>query len=177
MGFGRALLAAALLFTTALADGQAPQWKTYDYPEDGFAASFPSLPDLQKKDIETPSGTLELRSYVAGSGDAALMVGVCDYSNETAVKDPDQRLQGAMNSAIANSGSNLLNERKIAQGGNQGIAFEGENNTTHFIARFYMIGTTLYQTLVIFPLNKPFNETSRFLDSFQPVPRTKGKSE
>jgi hypothetical protein len=35
-----------------------------------------------------------------------------------------------------------------------------------------MVGSTLYQTLVVAPLGKPYANTTRFLDSFQLIPRT-----
>jgi hypothetical protein len=35
-----------------------------------------------------------------------------------------------------------------------------------------MVGSTLYQTLVVAPLGKPYADTARFLDSFQLIPRT-----
>ena len=87
-------------------------------------------------------------------------------------KDPEQLLLGAKNSALANSGANLLNESKIALGPNQGLQFEAESSASHYSARFYIVGSTLYQTLVVFPLNKPFDQTASFLDSFKLITRT-----
>jgi hypothetical protein len=163
----------ALLVSGALATAQSAQWKIYDYPDDGFAASYPSLPDLQRKNIDTPAGALDMRSYVAGAGDTALLIGVCDFGPAFADKDPYQILEGAKKGSLANSGSNLLRERRIVLGKNQGLEFDAENNATHFTARMYLVGTTLYETLVVSPLNKPFNERERFLDSFQLQTRTK----
>jgi hypothetical protein len=163
----------ALLAGSALAAAQSAQWKVYDYPDDGFAATYPLLPDLQRKNIDTPAGTLEMRSYVAASGDTALLIGVCDFGSTFAGKDPHQILEGAKKSSLANSGSNLLRERRIELGGNQGLAFDAENNAAHFTAHMYFVGTTLYEVLVVSPLTKPFKETARFLDSFQLEPRTK----
>jgi hypothetical protein len=70
-----------------------------------------------------------------------------------------------------------LKETKITLGANPGLQFEAENSSTHFTARMYMVGATLYETLVVSPLNKPFDQTGRFLDSFQLVTRTKYKPE
>lgn len=148
------------------------QWKLYSYPPDGFAASFPSQPDTQKKNIETPAGLFELRSYVASAGDASLFVSVCNYGGSFEKKDPSQLLLGAKNSALANSGAHLLNEKSIALGPNQGLQFEAETLATHYTARFYIVGSTLYQAIVVFPLNKPFYQANEFLDSFQLITKT-----
>ena len=71
------------------AAAQAPNWQTYSYPVDGFSASFPAQPEEQKKNVDTDAGPIELRSYVGTDGDVAVIVGVSDYGNATAGKNPD----------------------------------------------------------------------------------------
>jgi hypothetical protein len=58
----------------------------FQYPSDGFRASYPSEPQLQKRDIPTDAGTLELRSCTVESGQTALFIGVCDYGSQVAGK-------------------------------------------------------------------------------------------
>ena len=58
----------------------------FQYPSDGFRASYPSEPQLQKRDIPTDAGTFELRSYPVESGQTALFIGVCDYGSQVAGK-------------------------------------------------------------------------------------------
>jgi hypothetical protein len=53
--------AAVLCFAVALS-AQAQEWKSYSYPSDGFRASFPSEPQLQKSNVPTQAGTFELRA-------------------------------------------------------------------------------------------------------------------
>jgi hypothetical protein len=151
---------------------QTPTWKSYSYPVDGFTASYPSEPDLQKKDVPTDAGTFELRSYIGTDGDVAMFVGICDYGSKTEGQNPDDLLQGAKNGALQNSNSHLLTESKITLGIYHGLTFEAESDQAHFSARIYMVGSTLYQTLVVAPLGKPYANTTRFLDSFQLIPRT-----
>lgn len=160
-----------------LAAAQVLQWKLYDYSDEGFTALYPSLPDVQKKSIDTPEGTFELRTYSAGAGDSTLMVGICDYGPIVASKSPDQMLQGAKNSMVANSSAHVISEKKIELNKNQGIEFEAENGSTHFSVRMYVVQTTMYQALVASPLSKRFHQTERFLDSFQLVPRIKYESQ
>jgi hypothetical protein len=148
-----------------------PAWKSYSYPADGFSASFPSEPELQKRDVPTDAGTFELRSYIGTDGAVAMFIGVCDYGAQAAGKDPDTLLQGAKNGALTNSKSHLLSEKKMTLGIYHGLTFEAESDTAHFSARVYMVGTTLYQTLVVYPLGKPYADTTRFLDSFQLIAR------
>ncbi len=46
----------------------------------------------------------------------------------------------------------------------------------HFYARIYLVGTTLYQTLIASPLGGPYAGTTTFLDSFQLIPRVSGEA-
>jgi hypothetical protein len=157
--------------TTAKPSAPATEWKTYSYQADGFSASYPSEPELQKRDIPTDAGSFELRSYIAQVAPVALFIGVCDYSTQAAGKDPDDMLQGAKNGALDKSKSHLVSEKKITLGIYHGVEFEAESDVAHFTARIYMVGTTLYQTLVVSPLGKPFDGTTRFLNSFQLIAR------
>ncbi len=151
------------------------EWKSYSYPADGFQASFPSVPDLQKKDIPGEAGSFQLRSYIAQDSGVATFVAVCDYGSMTgspAGKDANTVLQSVKNGALQNSSSHLLNEKKIVLGDNPGLEFEGQSDSAFFTFRVYLVGSTLYQMLVIAPLGKPYANTVRFLDSFQLIPKT-----
>ena len=155
---------------------QTADWKQYTYSDDGFQASYPSPPDLQKKSVQTSAGEFELRSYSAAAADTQLIIGVCDYGTAVADKSSYQMLLGAKNSMLSNSASHLVSEKKIALGTNPGAQFEAENSATHFTVRMFMVGTTLYEALVISPINKPFDQSDHFFDSFQFVTRTKTES-
>lgn len=165
------------LVLAALAAAQTLHWKLYDYSDEGFTALYPSLPDVQKKSVNTPDGTFELRTYSAGAVDSTLMVGICDYGPVVANRKPDEMLQGAKNSMVVNSSAHLISEKKTVLDKNQGIEFEAENGSTHFSVRMYMVQTTMYEALVASPLSKPFDQSRRFLDSFHLVARTKYESQ
>ncbi|MGA2887520.1 MAG: hypothetical protein ABSE51_05660 [Terracidiphilus sp.] len=155
---------------------QSPEWKTYSYAADGFSASFPSSPTVSKKDVPTDAGSFEFRSYVVEVAPVAMSIGVCDFGAAVASKDPDTVLEGAKDGALANSNSHLVSENKIILGANHGVAFEAESDTAHLSFRTYLVGTTLYQALVVFPLGRPYADTARFLDSFQLIPRVSGRA-
>ena len=163
---------AAVLCFTAMLGAQAPEWKSYSYPADGFSASFPSEPGMQKKNVPTDKGSFELRAYLVEDGRAALYVGVCDYGTAISDRTPDQVLQGAKQGAINNVKAHLLREKAVTLGSYPGVEFEAENDTMHFYARIYLVGTTLYQTLIAAPLGSPYVSATTFLDSFQLIPRT-----
>ena len=150
---------------------QAQSWKTYSYPADGFSASFPGEPQFSKQDVPTDKGSFELRAYLVEEGQAALYVGVCDYGSAISDRTPDQVLNGAQQGAIDNVKAHLLSGKTITFGSYPGREFEAENDTLHFSARIYLVGSTLYQTLIAAPLSSPYVNTTRFLNSFQLIPR------
>ena len=167
-------LAVALLAFAAALGAQAPQWKTYSYPADGFSAAFPGEPQFSKQNVPTDKGSFELRAYLVEDGQAALYVGVCDYGSAISDRTPDQVLNGAQQGAIDNVKAHLVSGKTITFGAYPGREFEAENDTLHFHARIYLVGTTLYQTLTAAPLAQPYAGITRFLDSFQLITRVSG---
>jgi hypothetical protein len=149
----------------------ATDWKPYTYPTDGFSASFPSAPTMQKQNVTTDAGTFELRTYIAEDSSAAFIGAVCDYGATAAGKDPDALLDDAQKGAINNLKAHLLTEKKIAFGANHGVEFEADSDTAHISARIYLAGTALYQVIVAGPLKARPADTARFLDSFQLIDR------
>jgi hypothetical protein len=162
------------LFSFVALGAQAQQWQTYSYPADGFSAAFPAEPQMQKKDVPTEKGSFELRAYLVEDGQAALYVGVCDYGSAISDRTPDQVLDGAQQGAIDNVSAHLLRGKQITFGSYPGREFEAENDSMHFYARIYLVGTTLYQTLIASPIGTPYVSASTFLDSFQLIPRVSG---
>ncbi|MGB8260698.1 MAG: hypothetical protein WCE75_10125, partial [Terracidiphilus sp.] len=150
---------------------QTAEWKTYTYASDGFSISFPTAPDVKKQNVPTQKGTFELRAYVSQPGESALYVGVCDYGTAVEGRDPDDVLAGAQDGALQNVQAKLTTGRKFTFGIYHGVEFEGDSATMHFSARIYLVGTTLYQTLVASPVARPYGETPRFLNSFQLIAR------
>ncbi len=164
---GRMSLCAALLGLAATGGAQTLQWKEYSYAADGFAVSFENVPDIQKKTVPTDAGPIELRTYSEQIGSVQLMVTVSDYGSALKVKDADAELEGAKNAAVKNAGARLVSEKKFMFDVYPGLEFEAESGTARFTARIYLVGSTLYQTLVAAPVGKPFAGTTEFLDSFK----------
>jgi hypothetical protein len=170
--FGRLALIAALLALGSALTAQTPGWKSYSYPADGFTASYPSQPELQKRDVPTDAGNFQLRSYIVQEGTVVMFIGVCDYGAQAAGKDAASLLQGARNGALQNSKSHLLTEKQVTLGASPGIEFEAESDAMHASARIYLVGTVLYQVLIAYPLGNPYAGAAHFLDSFQLIQRT-----
>jgi NADH dehydrogenase/NADH:ubiquinone oxidoreductase subunit G len=165
---------AVLMFIgiVTLAAAQAPEWKAYTYASEGFSISLPSAPQQNKDNVVTDAGTIETRSYLVELARAALFIGVSDFDKRAAQSDPDKLLQGARDGALQNSKSHLVSEKKLMLGIYPGIEFEGASDEAHFTARVYLVGTRMYQTLVVAPIGQTYDGASRFLDSFQLIPRT-----
>jgi hypothetical protein len=159
--------AAALAAQSPAGAAPSPEWKVYSYAVDGFSASFPAQPQTDKKEIPTQAGAFEMRYYLVQDGDAALVIGVCDYGAAVSGHDPDAVLAGAQKGALDNVQAHLVSGQKITLGANKGVEFEGENTALHLSARLYLVGTTLYQTLIARPIDQPYVDTARFLDSFK----------
>jgi hypothetical protein len=149
-----------------------PVWQSYTYPSDGFSVTFPAEPQLEKRDVPTEAGSFQLRSYSAQLDQVAFFaVGVVDYGTATAGKDPDTMLQESKEGSLKNSNAHLVSETKITLGAYHGVAFEAESDAAHLSARMFFVGPVLYQTLVVAPIDKPYPDTIRFLNSFQLIAR------
>ena len=145
----------------------ALDWKPYPYPADGFSASFPSQPKVEKQDIQTDTGKFQLRTYVSDEGQAEYIAAVCDYGQTAAGKDPDTLIANAEKGAVNNLKAHLVSEKNITLGTDKGVEFEADSDSAHVAARIYLAGNVLYQMIVASPLNARPDDTSRFLNSFQ----------
>jgi hypothetical protein len=142
-------------------------WKEYAYESDRFAMSAPQEPALNKRQIDTKVGPIELRSYSVTDGDSALFVGVADYGSHMDNQDSKTVLQGAKEGALKNSNSTLISEKEITRQGYPGLAFETESEKFHFSARIYLVGSRLYQSVAVFPRETSYADTTRFHESLR----------
>jgi hypothetical protein len=161
----QAIAAAFMVFAAvATSTAQAHNWATHDYSADGFSISLPSDPQINTQ--TDPTGA-SMRSYTVGLGQSVLMIGVMRFGAITPTKGPDAILQDGKNSALAQSKTHLVSEKKIMLSGAPGLDFEAENETVHIRARIYIVGATTYQLVEGYPIGKPFDHATDFFDSFQ----------
>jgi len=169
----RSFTSALAVLSLAVALGaQTPEWKTYSYPTDGFSAAFPSEPQMKSRSVPSDAGSVELRRYLADDDSVGMMIAVCDMGAAIAGKDPDTLMQDTVNEVRQISNTRLLSEKKITLGVYHGIAYEFESDARHVTSRIYLVGSTLYQVMVAYPIGKPYADTAWFLDSFQLIART-----
>jgi len=149
----------------------AADWKPYPYPADGFSASFPSQPTLDKQNIATDAGPVEYHSYTVEDASTALIAGVTNFGPTLAGKDPDKILQGAKTGAVTNSKGRLVSEKPITLGVNHGIEFVIDSDSARVTARVYLVGTSIYEVIVASPSQSNYADATRFLDSLQLIDR------
>lgn len=165
----------ALFVAAALHAQNAPEWKAYSFPSDGFRVSFPAQASQSKQNVNSNVGPVELRLYVASDASVSYLVGVVDYPDNGTTENPDVRLQRVKQGSLANAKLQLVSEKKMMLGVYHGLEFEGESNSARMVTRAYFVGGTLYQTGVVWPAaaQRP-PDMPRFLDSFQIIPRVRG---
>lgn len=160
-----ALFAALLVCVSAGA--QSSTWKTYSYPADGFSISAPSEPQLSSQNVPTDAGTFVVHLYASNAGTVALYVGRNDYGSAMNGRDPHTVLTAAMNGAATAQNGHLTKSQNIQIGKYPGYSFEGVNDQGHFYARNYLVGSVLYQLIVMVPTNQTYGDAEQFLGSFR----------
>ena len=159
--------------TASQGDTSTPTgWKRCTFAADGFSASFPSDPDVQKKEVPTDAWTFELRTYTARIDSSALFIGVLDYGVTAESSEPAALLQGVKTGFVKNVKGKLMNEKPALLEDKPGLTFEVESDSMHFFSRIYLIGTTLYQEHVASPLKDIYPAPNLFFESFHLVPRS-----
>jgi len=147
------------------ASALVPGWKTYSYPADGFSADFPIAPGVKTTSIPTEAGNVETHQYLAEDSSTTLMIVISDYGTANQGRDPDNVLKGAQDGFVGKLGARLTSSGKTTLGGNSGVTFEGQSKVFRFSCRYYIVGSRMFQTVVLFPLKEPYSNTSHFLDS------------
>jgi hypothetical protein len=163
----------AILFVSLTAPAQM---KSYDFPADGFRASFPAKPEFSKETIPEGQLNFDLHNYIAidKATDAVFVISVTDFGKYLDGKDPDEVLQGAENGALANAKAHVIgSHKKIFLGANHGLALEAETDEMHLSIRLYLVGGILYQLDIVSRKEKKYDAaaTERFFDSFQLIAR------
>ncbi len=169
----RHAVCATLLCLAAALSAQTEKWETYKYPADGFRASFPAEPTLERNRKESKSGAILMDSYCAQVSAASLCVAVIDQGPEATGLTPQALLDRTKVGVLAVPKTRELHEHEIDLDGYKGVEIETENEKAHTLTRIYLVDNTLYQTMAVFPIETPFAGASRFLDSFKLIERVR----
>ena len=144
-----------------------PSLKTFSYPEDGFSVAFPFEPHLTKIDRLDLGDSIQSHMYFAQNVQTGLVV-IADYHTVSAKPIvPATELQSEQSDFLKSATSRLLREKEIVFNNYSGVEFEAESDQLHTFARFYVVGTTIYKTVVFTIPGKTYADSARFLDSFQ----------
>jgi hypothetical protein len=164
----------AALLTVALAPGvQADDdWKTYRYPQDGFAADFPTPPVLTDQELDPQRGTREM-AYWSDLGDIAFGVHAAHFHHEViASQPPDKQIQTVVDGVRSGLNCAVSSQRVIALPGATGreVTFDKcpAEHAGGAKQRIFIVGDRLFQMLVLgsTPGLAESADTKRFLESF-----------
>ena len=160
--------------TALVAQNPAPAtksgWKTFSCPADGFSVLLPSEPNLSKNDVPIGDSRVEMHSYIVLMDLGALFVGTADFNGTSSASDPASLLQSVKSFALKNAHAQVLNEKTMVLNDQVGLEFEAASERMHYFARFYVVGTRVYQTLVELRPGVDYPDKARFLDSFEVIP-------
>ena len=172
-------IASIVLMASALAAfGQIPEWKQYEFPDDGFSISAASRPKLEKQMVETAAGQMEMRTYSLDVAVWAVGVIVNDFSAFPNVPAKEM-LQAAKNGSVQEVKGRLVSEKEIFLEGNSGIEYEIKTDSHHSICRIYYVKGRLITLISVAPLSMPyFPATDQFFNSLHFLkPQPDGKAD
>lgn len=144
--FSAGLLAAG----SALAADEG--WREFSFPESGFAAEYPSRPDVATRDyqtIQTPARAVPERVYSVNSGGVIYSVEVADFSRTEA--DKDRTIEEAARNVLA-QGKMTHDESGARVDFNYGREIRIEDGAGgSMTCAIFFIDHKLYQLRVTFP--------------------------
>jgi hypothetical protein len=128
-------------------------WPEFSFPEEGFAAQFPSEPKVEERIYQTalvPGGATKERVYTAESGGATYIIAVADFGRERTTE----------NRAIDEAARKLTSKGMLTHDVSARIEWhygrsmrvEDGGGTSYTSAIFY-IDNKVYQIEVVFPAN------------------------
>lgn len=144
-------LGVAVLFVTGARAAEGG-WELFSYPEAGFAAQYPTRPQMEIRDYktaQTPDGVVKERAYSTNFGGVVYAVAVADFTGARA--DKDKTIEEAVKN-LSNLGKVTHDESGARIDGNYGreVRVEDANGTSYTDAIFF-IANKLYQLKVSYP--------------------------
>ena len=142
------------------------QWRTFN-PEGLFSVFLPCAPEVVKKDVTAADPqSFYLRSYVVQLHPGALQVEILSDDNRQG-EATEARLRRQMAREVESLTGNVTREKRINLDGFPGLECEIQGKSSDFTVRIYLVNSMVYRTLVMRPLDAPYPDTERFLDSFR----------
>lgn len=170
------LMVALLLAGFAgVAWGQKPEWKEHSYPDDGFSVTVPSQPEVEKDQVDTEGGKLDLHTYSVGVGSFfwGLAVTVTDLGR-FGDQPPKDILQAGMNGSAAETKGKITAQKEISLHGAPGIEYELSTEKNRSRIRSYYVNGRTITVMSVTALDLPFYaDTDRFFSSLRFIPEWK----
>ena len=139
--------------------------------EDGkFKVNFLGTPTVEKKDIPTEVGNIEMTSFsYEKSATEVFMIAYSDYPSEMVkASEPDVLLNGAREGALSSMGATMESQEKITLDGNPGYQFKAVAGTYYMVYKIFLKDNRLYQILMMRDGSYPSNEAvESFIGSFE----------
>ncbi len=166
------LVSIVFLVVATSAGLAADEWKTYRFPQDGFAADFPSpvTPQDQKPDAKR---MVRHNQYWSDQGDVAFGVSAAHFHHKIIVAEaPDKHLKGVIERVRGSLECTVRSQREVSFPGATAreVVFEKCKKLSGGVAkqRLLVAGDWLYQVMVLGtkPGIEDSADTKRFLESF-----------
>ena len=167
-------LLAALSVLMLVPRAEAVEWKTYRYPQYGFAAEYPSPPDPQEQKID-PKRLIRNMQYWADLGEVAYGVNAALFLHSVIAGQPAEKQIDAVLSGVRGSlKCSVRSQRPFTFPGGTGREIIFDKCPAPLVdakQRILIVGDWLYQLLVLgSKAGVPENpDTDRFLKSFSVV--------
>ena len=168
------MLLAALMALTFGPQAQAVEWKTYRYPEYGFAAEYPTVPVPQDQKID-PKKLIRNIQYWSDLGEVAYGVNAALFHHSViAGQPPDKQIQNVLEGVRGSLNCSVKSQRAIMFPGGTAREIVFEKCPAPMVdakQRILIVGDWLYQLLVLGtkPGIPESPDTKRFLESFSVV--------
>ena len=146
----------------------AQEWKAIKPEGTGISVEMPGDPKPTTQSVDTPAGKVEIVLYVLEVPKGAFLVNATTIPPNAPPATVDERLDGARNGAVNNSGGKLVSESKITLDGHPGRQLLIENAMGLFIhARVFIVDKKLVQTVAVSDQKDATPDIKRFMDSLK----------
>lgn len=166
-------LTSLVFFLPLLPAQDSPGWHRFHSKTGGFTLSFPGGPPAEQKQIvRTPTGNLDVTSYVFESkqNPGRYLVSFSEYPEGAVATGTDEkRLDYARDGLVSRSKGKLVSESRIKVEGFPGrdLVIEMEPNNA-LRTRMFAVKNRLFQVMVLGPRKMVQAKTTEiFLESFQ----------
>lgn len=164
---------ATLPAPTVITDAEPTQetsdsWKTFTSEEGRFSILVPAEPKEDTQVTDTQVGEITMNMFVVSGNGPEYTAMYSDYP-ESAVGDPEEMLQGAIDGIAKNA--TLVSQNKTTVAGNPAIEAEFEAEGVNYVwYKTVMVENRIYQLIVATSTagkDLHANDARKFIDSFE----------